>query len=117
MGETGVKRKLTVILAADVEGYSRLMGVDEEAMHKTLGAYREIIDATIARHDGPAFSMAGDSVVAKFASPVKAVRSAISIQEELRVRNTERPDDRQMRFCIGINLGAVRWVGRGAGPF
>jgi class 3 adenylate cyclase len=50
MGETGVKRKLTVILAADVEGYSRLMGVDEEATHKTLRAYREIIDGLIARH-------------------------------------------------------------------
>ncbi len=107
MEETGVKRKLTVILAADVEGYSRLMGVDEEATHKTLRAYREIIDGLIARHDGRVFSTAGDSVVAEFASPVEAVRSAISIQEELRVRNTELPEDRQMRFRIGVNLGDV----------
>ncbi|MCH9051598.1 MAG: adenylate/guanylate cyclase domain-containing protein, partial [Proteobacteria bacterium] len=72
-----------------------------------LGAYREIIDGTIARHDGRVFSTAGDSVVAEFASPVEAVRAAISIQEELRVRNTQLPEDRQMRFRIGINLGDV----------
>ncbi len=53
MEPTGVKRKLAAILAADVEGYSRLMGADEEATHKTLSAYREIIDGLIARHDGP----------------------------------------------------------------
>ncbi len=64
MEETGVKRKLAVILAADVAGYSRLMGADEEATLKTLGAYREIIDATIAGHDGRIFATAGDSVVA-----------------------------------------------------
>jgi class 3 adenylate cyclase len=92
MEETGVKRKLTVILAADVAGYSRLMGADEEATLKTLGAYREIIDATIAGHDGRIFATAGDSVVAEFASPVEAVRCAISIQEELGVRNRELPD-------------------------
>ena len=107
MGETSVKRKLTVILAADVEDYSRLMGVDEEATHKTLRAYREIIDGLIARHDGRIFGTAGDSVVAEFASPVEAVRAAISIQEELRVRSTELPEDRQMRFRIGVNLGDV----------
>jgi TolB-like protein/class 3 adenylate cyclase len=107
MEPTGVKRKLTVILAADVEGYSRLMGANEEATHKTLRAYREIIDGLIARHDGRVFSTAGDSVVAEFASPVEAVRAAISIQEELRVRNTELPEDRQMRFRIGVNLGDV----------
>ena len=73
MEETGVKRKLTVILAADVEGYSRLMGADEEATHKTLRAYREIIDGLIARH-GRVFSTAGDSVVTEFANRAKAVR-------------------------------------------
>ncbi len=107
MEETGVKRKLAVILAANIEGYSRLMGADEEATHKTLRAYRDIIDATIARHDGRVFSTAGDSVVAEFASPVEAVRSAISIQDDLRVRNTELPEDRQMRLRIGVNLGDV----------
>ncbi len=60
--------------SGDEAGYSRLMGVDEEATHKTLRAYREIIDGLIARHDGRIFGTAGDSVVAEFASPVEAVR-------------------------------------------
>ena len=107
MEETGVKRKLTVILAADVEGYSRLMGADEEATLKTLGAYRGIIDGLIARHDGRIFGTAGDSVVAEFGSAVEAVRCAMSIQEELRVRNAELVEDRRMRFRIGINVGDV----------
>ena len=72
MEPTGVKRKLAVILAADVEGYSRLMGADEEATFKTLSAYREIIDGLIARHDGRIVGTAGDSVIAEFASPVSA---------------------------------------------
>ncbi len=62
MAEERVKRKLTTILAADVEGYSRLMRADEEATLKTLGEYREIIDGLIARHDGRVFSTGGDSV-------------------------------------------------------
>ena len=107
MEETGVKRKLAVILAADVAGYSRLMGADEEATLKTLGTYREIIDATIAGHDGRIFATAGDSVVAEFASPVEAVRAAISIQEALAVRNAGLADERKMHLRIGINLGDV----------
>ena len=64
MRGTGVKRKLAVVLAADVEGYSRLMGADEEATLKALGAYRDIIDGLIASHDERVFGTAGDSVVA-----------------------------------------------------
>ena len=63
---TGVKRKVAVILAADVEGYSRLMGAVEEATLKTLSAYREIIDGLIARHSGRIFDTGGDSVLAAF---------------------------------------------------
>ncbi|MCH9012227.1 MAG: adenylate/guanylate cyclase domain-containing protein [Proteobacteria bacterium] len=107
MEETGVKRKLAVILAADFAGYSRLMGTDEEATLKTLGAYREIIDGLIAGHDGRIFSTAGDSVVAEFASAVEAVRAAISIQQELSVRNAGLADGRKMPLRIGINLGDV----------
>ncbi len=107
MEPTDVKRKLAVILAADAEGYTWLMHEAEEPTLQTLTEYREIIDRLIARHDGRIFSTAGDSVVAEFASPVEAVRAAISIQEELRVRNTELPEDRQMRFRIGVNLGDV----------
>ncbi len=104
---TGVKRKLAVILAADAEGYTRLMREAEEPTLETLTEYRAIIDSLIARHDGRIFGTAGDSVVAEFGSAVEAVRCAISIQEELRVRNAELPDDRKLRFRIGINVGDV----------
>ncbi len=107
MTEERVQRKLTTILAADVEGYSRLMHADEEATLKTLGEYREIIDGLIARHDGRVFSTGGDSVLAEFGSAVEAVRCAISVQEEIASRNTELADDRKLMFRIGINVGDV----------
>ena len=107
MNPDHAKRKLTTILAADVAGYSRLMGANEEATLRTLKAYREIIDGLIARHDGRIFGAAGDSVVAEFGSAVEAVRAAISIQEELKVRNAELAEQRQMKFRIGINVGDV----------
>ncbi len=107
MAEDKVTRKLTTILAADVEGYTRLMRADEEATLKTLGEYREIIDGLIARHDGRVFSTGGDSVLAEFGSAVEAVRYAISIQEEIASRNTELADDRKLMFRIGINVGDV----------
>jgi adenylate cyclase len=103
----GPKRKLTTILAADVEGYSRLMNADEEATLKTLSAYRQIIDGLIAQHEGRLFGSAGDSVLAEFASAVEAVRCAIAVQKELATRNADLPDDRKMRYRIGVNLGDV----------
>ncbi len=102
-----VQRKLTTILAADVEGYSRLMRVDEEATLRTFGEYFDIIDALIARHEGRIFSTGGDSVLAEFSSAVEAVRCAISCQEEIASRNAELPDDRKLMFRIGINVGDV----------
>ncbi len=104
---TGVKRKLAVILAADAEGYTWLMQEAEEPTLQTLTEYREIIDGLIARHDGRIFSTAGDSVVAEFGSAVEAMRSAIAIQEKLAARKPELPDERKLRFRIGINLGDV----------
>jgi TolB-like protein len=101
------QRKLTTILAADVEGYTRLMRADEEATLDTLGEYREIIDVLIARHDGRVFSTGGDSVLAEFGSAVEAVRCAISCQEEIASRNAELADDRKLLFRIGINVGDV----------
>jgi adenylate cyclase len=102
-----IKRKLTTILAADVEGYSRLMSADEEATLKVLKHYREIIDGLIAKHDGRIFGTGGDSVIAEFGSTVEAVRCAITMQEELRIRNAELAAEAQMKFRIGINVGDV----------
>ncbi len=107
MAEERVTRKLTTILAADVEGYTRLMRADEEATLETLGEYREIIDGLIARHDGRVFSTGGDSVLAEFGSAVEAVRCAISCQEEISSPNVELADDRKLMFRIGINVGDV----------
>ncbi len=107
MVEEKITRKLTTILAADVEGYTRLMRADEEATLKTLGEYREIIDDLIARHEGRVFSTGGDSVLAEFGSAVEAVRCAISCQEEISSRNAELADDRKLIFRIGINVGDV----------
>ena len=75
MVEERVQRRLAVILAADVVGYSRLMGEDEEATLATLKSYRSVIDELIRTHDGRVFGSAGDSVIAEFASPVEAVRT------------------------------------------
>ena len=102
-----IERKLTTILCADVAGYSLLMGKDEEATLRTLSAYREIIDAHVMRHRGRVFGDAGDSVLAEFASTVEAVRCAAQIQEALERRNATVPENRRMRFHIGIILGDV----------
>ena len=107
MADERVQRKLTTILVADVEGYSRLMHADEEATLETLADYREIIDRLIARHDGRVFGTGGDSMLAEFASAVEAVRCALSIQQEIASRNTELADDRKLMFRIGINVGDV----------
>jgi len=107
LAEERVQRRLAAILAADVVGYSRLMSVNEESTLRTLKSYREIIDRLIVRHDGRVFSTGGDSVLAEHGSAVEAVRCAIAIQEELRVRNAELVEDRRMHFRIGINVGDV----------
>jgi adenylate cyclase len=107
MTEESFKRKLTAILSADVEGYSRLMGEDEDATIRTLTAYRELMSTLIQKHRGRVVDSPGDNLLAEFLSVVDAVRCAVEIQEELRVRNAELPDNRRMEFRIGINLGDV----------
>ena len=107
MAEEGFRRKLTAILSADVEGYSRLMGEDEDATIRTLTAYRELMSTLIQKQHGRVVDSPGDNLLAEFLSVVDAVRCAVEIQEELRVRNAELPDGRRMEFRIGINLGDV----------
>ena len=102
-----VQRRMAAILAADVVGYSRLMGKDEEATLATLKAHREVIDGLIADHGGRIFGSAGDSVIAEFASPVEAVRCATEIQLAIHNRNVDVPEPNRMRLRIGINLGDI----------
>jgi len=107
MTQDHVKRKLTAILSADVKGYSRLMGEDEEGTARTLKVYLEIISGFIKQHRGRIVSTGGDSVLAEFSSVVDAVRCAVGIQEEIKDRNKELPEERRMEFRIGVNLGDV----------
>ncbi len=107
MEPTGLERKLTAILSADVEGYSRLMGEDEAGTIRTLTTYREAITTLIQQHRGRVVDSPGDNLLAEFASAVDAVEVAIDIQRELKTRNAELPADRQMVYRIGINVGEV----------
>jgi class 3 adenylate cyclase len=102
-----LERKLTAILSADVEGYSRLMHQDEEATLATLSSHRAIIDDLIAKYRGRIAGTAGDSILAEFASVTDAVTCAIAIQQELQRANASLPEDRKMEFRIGINVGDV----------
>ena len=107
MSSSDVQRKLTAILCADVVGYSRLMGDDEEATIETLTAYRKVFLSHIETHRGRVVDAKGDAILAEFASVVDAVKSAVEIQRELAEKNTDLSDDRRMDFRIGINLGDV----------
>ncbi len=102
-----LERKLTAILCADVYGYSRLMGEDEEATLRTLSSYRKLIDSLIEQHRGRFVNSAGDSVLAEFASVVNAVQCAVEIQTKLKGENASLPADRRMEFRVGVNLGDV----------
>ena len=107
MATDRVKRKLTAILSADVKGYSRLMGEDEELTLRTLNTYREAMGSFIQQYRGRIVGTAGDSVLAEFASVVDAVQCAVEIQQVLRAKNALLPETRRMEFRIGINLGDV----------
>src|SRR5580704_19125804 len=102
-----LERKLVAILAADIQGYSRLMGIDEEATLATLSAHRAITDAIIAQHGGRICSTAGDSILAEFASVFAAVQCAVEIQRDLAQANLALGEERRMWFRIGINIGDV----------
>ena len=102
-----VERRLVAILAADVEGYSRLMHGDEEATMATLSARRALVDQLIGRHRGRIANTAGDSVLAEFISVLDAIHCAVEIQGALQRANEGEPEERQMRFRIGVNVGDV----------
>ena len=104
---TDQKRRLAAILSADVVGYSRLMGDDEEATIEVLVDCRDVFSKRVENHDGRVVDTAGDSVLSVFDSVVEAVRCAVEIQIALAERNEELSEDRKMRFRIGINLGDI----------
>jgi adenylate cyclase len=101
-------RRLTAILALDVAGYSRLMGVDEEGTHERLKAHLgQLVDAKIKEHRGRTVKNTGDGVLAEFPSVIDAVRGAAEVQRGMIDRNAEQPADQRIEFRIGINLGDV----------
>jgi len=102
-----LERKLATILSADVAEYSRLMAEDEEGTLRTFRGHREVFESLVALHRGRIFNTAGDAILAEFTSTVEAVRCATEIQAALRTRNDQLPDNRQVRFRIGVNLGDV----------
>jgi adenylate cyclase len=107
MATQDFKRKLTAILSADVEGYSRLMGEDDEATVRTITGYRKVINKVVQKYRGRVVDSPGDNILAEFASVMDAVSSAVEIQQELKTKNAELPEDRKMEFRIGVNLGDV----------
>ena len=108
MASETVERKLAAILSADVAGYSRLMGEDEEGTLTAFKAHRaEAVDPAIARHHGRIVKTTGDGLLAEFASAVDAVRCALAMQEAMAARNATVADDQKIEFRVGVNVGDV----------
>ena len=108
MTEERLERRLTAILAADVAGYSRLMGLDEEGTLAALKKVRrEVADPKIAEHRGRIVQTAGDGLLAEFSSVVDAVRCAVEIQREMAERNAGLAQERRLEFRVGVNLGDI----------
>jgi TolB-like protein len=102
-----VGRRLAAIVAADVAGYSRLMGLDEVGTARTLREHRKVTDALVAKHGGRLVKSTGDGVLLEFPSVVDAVECAVAVQAVMTQRNEGIPEDRRMLFRIGINLGDI----------
>jgi len=107
MADEGIKRKLTAVLNADVEGYTRLMGQDEVFTIRTLKAHREAITSFVEQYKGRVVDTPGDNVMAAFESVSNAVNCAAEIQRDLAERNAEIPSARMLQWRIGISLGDV----------
>jgi adenylate cyclase len=107
-GQDRIERRLAAILAADVAGYSRLTGVDEEGTHVQLQAHlRALVDPKVAEHRGRVVKNTGDGMLAEFSSVVDAVRCALDVQRGMAERNTEVPDEKRIEFRMGINVGDI----------
>ena len=102
-----MKRKIAVILAADIAGYSRLIAEDEEETLRRFEGYRTVFSEFVDRGGGRIFNTAGDAILAEFQSAVEAVRCAVDVQESLKARNLAYPPSRHMNFRIGITIGDV----------
>src|SRR5438045_7836866 len=103
-----VERRLAAILAADVVGYSRLMGLDEAGTLARLRAHRrELIDPLIAEHKGRIVKTTGDGLLLEFPSVVEAVAHAVAVQRGMAERNVSAPEDQQIAFRVGVNLGDI----------
>jgi len=107
MTEERAKRKLSGILSADAAGYSRLMQEDEASTIVTLAESKELMANLIQQYRGRVVDAPGDNLLAEFGSVVDAVECAVKIQQELKTKNSQLPDNRKMEFRIGINLGDV----------
>src|SRR5437660_5275030 len=113
MSEARVQRRLAAIMAADVAGYSRLMGADEEGTLAALKQLRrDLADPKIKEHRGRIVKTTGDGLLVEFASVVDAVRCAVEVQREMAARNAGVPEGRRIQFRIGINLGDIIKDGR-----
>src|SRR3974377_936150 len=105
--EGRIQRRLAAILAADVAGYSRLMGTDEVGTARPLREHRVCTDARVAKHGGRLVKTTGDGVLLEFPSVLDAVECAVAVQTVMDQRNEGIPQDRRMLFRIGINLGDI----------
>src|SRR5215472_13003296 len=102
-----IERKLAAVLAADVAGYSRLMGADEAGTARALREHRAAIDPVVASHGGRIVKTTGDGLLLEFPSIVAAVECAVAVQKLMAERNADVPEDRRMLYRVGINLGDV----------
>ena len=113
MAETSTRQRLAAILAADVAGYSRLMAADERATVQSLDAARALFRSRIQANQGRVIDMAGDSVLAVFETAAGAVLAALDVQQEIESLLGDVPEERRMRFRIGVHLGDVIEKGDG----
>jgi adenylate cyclase len=107
MTEERARRKLSGILSADAVGYSRLMQKDEESTIRTLADSKELMANLIQQYRGRVVDAPGDNLLAEFGSVVDAVECAVKIQQELKTKNEDLPQNRRMDFRMGVNLGDV----------